>query len=152
MIKKILKTPRYWLTLADCKKLLIDFNELLSRNEPIPPFEERFPNKLEGILESVNQTFDSKYLNQTVLESGAAYFNQFVRGHAFKNGNKRSAVLFTHFFLLANGVNLTLTPEELYNFAVLIAKAGENNVKPETTKKWCIKILEEFTEDLKENN
>lgn len=141
-------TPRYWLTLADCEKLLTDFRTLLSLKEPIPPFEKRYPDKLEGILGSVEQTFDGQFLNPIVLDAAAAYFNQFVRGHAFENGNKRCAVLFTHFFLLTNGVDLTLSPEEMYNFAVLIARAGEDKVSPGVTKEWCIQILREFSKDI----
>lgn len=142
------KTPKNWLTLEDCERLLLDFKTILSREEPIPPFENRYPHKLEGILGSVNQTFDGKYLNRTVLAAAASYFNQFVRGHAFENGNKRCAVLFTHWFLLINDVEPTLTPDEMYNFAILIARAGEDNVKPETTKNWCKKILNEFSKNL----
>jgi len=147
MTRNILKTPKYWLTLEDCESLLMDFKTLLSRKEPIPPFEQRYPNKLEGILGSVKQTFDGKYLNSTVLEAAASYFNQFVRGHAFENGNKRTAVLFTHWFLLANDVRPNLTPEEMYNFAILIARAGEMKIKAYETKKWCKQVLNQFSEN-----
>jgi death-on-curing family protein len=77
-----------------------------------------------------------------------AYFNQLVRGHAFENGNKRIAVLFTDFFLWSNFVEFTLSWQEMYHFAVLVAQAGEKNISFEETKKLCRKIIGEFTMDL----
>lgn len=147
MIKNLLMTPQNWLTLDDCKHILIRFNDLLTIEEPIPPFESRFPDKLEGILGSVEQTYAGKYLNPTVLDAAASYFNQFIRGHAFENGNKRCAVVFTHWFLLMNDVTFTLNPKEMYNFAVLVAQAGEKNIKADATKMWCREIIEKFTTD-----
>lgn len=147
MTKNLLKKPRYWLTLEDCERLFQDFKNLLAQEEPIPPFNERFEGKLEGIIGSVSQTFEKKPLNSTVLEAAASYFNQFVRGHAFENGNKRCAVLFTHYFLLMNGVNFILTSKEMYTFAVVIARAGEKDIKPEETKQWCKEIITKFTRD-----
>lgn len=147
MIKNLLQKPRYWLTLEDCESLFQNFKELLAQREPIPPFNNRYEGKLEGIIGSVSQTFEGEPLNTSVLEAAASYFNQLVRGHPFENGNKRCAVLFTHFFLLRNRVDYTLTSEEMYAFAVIIAKAGERNIKAETTKEWCKEIIAKFTKD-----
>lgn len=147
MIKALLKTPKQWLNLEGCEILFHGFEDILTQEEPIPPFKERFPNKLEGILGSVCQTFNGEYLNKTVLDASASYFNQFVRGYAFENGNKRCAVLFTQWFLLLNDVEFTLTPKEMYTFAVEIALAGENNISSEVTKEWCRKIVGAFTKD-----
>lgn len=149
MIKNLLKIPKYWLNLADCENLFQNFKNLLAQEEPIPPFNRRFEGKLEGILGSVCQTFNNVPLNKTVLDAAAAYFNQLVRGHAFENGNKRCAVLYTHWFLLMNGVESTLTAKEMYAFAVTVAKAGERDINAETTKQWCKKIINKFTKDIK---
>lgn len=149
MTKNLQKTPNYWLTLEDCEGLFLTYKDILAQEEPIPPFNERFPNKLEGILGSIRQTFDDKYLNPTVLDAAASYFNQLVRGHAFANGNKRCAVLFTQWFLFENLVDFTLTPKEMYNFAIAVAKAGEDQIRPEETKEWCKKVIAEFTKDRK---
>ena len=92
-------------------------------------------------------TYAGSHLNGTILDAAAAYFNQLVRGHAFINGNKRLAVLFTHFFLLSNGVDYTLSYKEMYNFAVEIARAGEAQLSGDDTKVLCKKIIENFTED-----
>src|SRR3989344_7920943 len=145
MTKNLYKIPNYWLTLEDCEILFQNFNDLLAQKEPIPPFNSRPPGKLEGIVNSINQTFNGNYLNNSVLDASASYFNQLIRGHAFINGNKRCAVLYTQWFMLRNNVKFTLSPEEMYNFAVFIARAGEKDAKAETTKNWCKEIIKEFT-------
>jgi death-on-curing protein len=116
----------------------------LDFNEPIPPFEERFPNKLEGILESTRQTFDKKLLNPTVIDASAAYFNNIVRGHPFRNGNKRLAVLFTHVFVLLNNYDIDLSYKAMYNLALIIAEYSENGVSAENTKKGLKRIFERY--------
>lgn len=125
-----------------------EFKDLLVRDEPIPPFNERFQGKLESILESVNQTFESKYLNPTILDAAASYFNQFIRGHSFKNGNKRLAVLYTHWFLLKHNITFTLTTAEMRVFAVFIAQASERNISAEQTKIFCKEIISKYTKPL----
>ena len=147
MTKKLFLTPKHWLTLDDSKTLFDTFREQMGENEPIPRYETRFPGKLEGILESVRQSFDDRYLNTTVLDAAASYFNHIIRGHPFRNGNKRMGVLFTHYFLLTHDVDLTLEYNELFSFAILVARAGERGVKPELTKIWCSEIIKEFSED-----
>ncbi|HCS79162.1 TPA: hypothetical protein DIV55_05485 [Patescibacteria group bacterium] len=149
-MKNIYATPKNWLTLADCGRTFKNFKKALENlGEPIPDFETRFLGKLESILESVRQTFGGEYLNATVLDAAAAYFNQVIRGHPFRNGNKRMAVLFTHYFLLTHNVDYTLSYNELFYFAITVAKAGEHNISGEQTRMWCREILERFTQDAK---
>lgn len=149
MIKILLGKPKYWLKLEDCENLFRDFKDLLSQEEPIPPFNQRFEGKLEGILGSVRQTYDGIPLNKTVLDAAAAYFNQLIRGHAFENGNKRCTVLYTHWFLLMNGIEFNLTSKEMYAFAVTVALAAEKDIKSEKTKEWCKEVISKFTKEWK---
>lgn len=147
MTKKLYETPKNWLTLDVCARLFEIFSERLRFDEPIPPFDTRFKGKLEGILNSVSQTYDGKQLNSNVLDAASAYFNQLVRGHAFQNGNKRLAVLFTHFFLLSHDIDFTLDYKEMYHFAVTIALVSETGITAERTKRWAKLILKKFTEE-----
>ncbi len=147
-IKKLSQTPKYWLSLNDSRHIFESFKKALETlGEPIPPFDSRFPGKLEGILNSIRQTFNSVLLNQTILDAAAAYFNQLIRGHPFRNGNKRMAVLFTHYFLLAHGVDFTLSYNELFYFAVTVAKAGEQRISSEKTRDWSKTVIERFSEE-----
>jgi len=146
MIKELTKIPKNWLTLEDCKELFNYFREDLEFSEPIPSFNTRYEGKLEGIISSVCQTFNGQYLNPTVLDASSAYFNQLVRSQAFRNGNKRIGVLFTHAFLINNGVDFTLTPEELFNFAVEISISGESGISFDKTKEKCKQVIANFTQ------
>ena len=148
MTKGISKILTNWLSLEICKSAFETFRQKLEYDEPIPPFETRFPSRLESVIGSVQATFNKEYLNPTVLEAAAAYMNQFIRGHVFENGNKRMGVLFTHIFLLMNNVDLTLSSQDMYLFAVLLAEAGEHRVSSNTTKRWCVEVLRNFTKEI----
>ncbi len=148
MTKNLLKTPAHWLELDVCDLIFDRFKNLIDFEEPLPPFESRFSGKLESLLGSVKQTFDGKYLNPTVLEAATAYFTQIIRDHPFKNGNKRVAVLFTHVFLMVNHVEFTLTFDEMYQFAILVATAdADNNASFEELKEVTRNIIRDFTKD-----
>jgi death on curing protein len=148
MTKRLQKTPRIWLNLATCERIYGIFRTKWEYDEPMPDFGTRFPGRLESIVESVRQTFGGRYLNPTVLDAAAAYFSQIVRGHAFGNGNKRMGVLFTHVFLLANGVDLNLTAEDLYFLAVMLARVGEKRMGEEEIKEWCKGIFRQYCVDV----
>ena len=49
--------------------------------------------------------------------------------------------------MLKNYVAFTLTSKEMYYFAVLVARAGEEDIKSDETKKWCREIIEDFSKD-----
>lgn len=144
MIQLKRESPRLWLTVRICAHSFKQFKEEIDFDQPIPPFSTRSPGVLEGILESVKQTFNKEYLNPTIIDASAAYFNQLVRGHPFVNGNKRLAVLFTHVFLLLNGYNLRLNFKSMYNLALLVAQLSEKGVSYEKTKNGCRKIFNKF--------
>lgn len=63
------------------------------------------------------------------------------------NGNKRTGVLFTHFFLLMHGIDYTLTYRELFNFTAFISRASERGIKEEQTLEWSKKVIERFTKE-----
>lgn len=147
MTKNLSKSPKQWLTLDGCKDLYENFREKLSLDEPIPPFDTRFEGKLEGILESIKATFDGEPLNQTIADAATAYFNQIIRGHPFLNGNKRMAVLFTHYFLYMHDLDFDLSFGEMFNFAVTVSIAGVNGIDSEATKEWINSIIKKYAKD-----
>lgn len=57
------------------------------------------------------------------------------------------AVLFTHIFLLIHGIDFNLRYNELYHFAVFVARASEQGISSERTKEWCKMIIAEFTKE-----
>lgn len=126
--------PRFWLTTKESEDIFNKFKHLIQFDEPIPDFETRFPGKLESILNSVRQTFGEEYLNQTVLNAASAYFNQVIRGHPFRNGNKRIAVF-------------TLSNKGMYNLAVAVAVFSKD-LSGEQTKDICKLIIEKYTKEI----
>lgn len=145
MTRGLETTPTYWLTPKDCESVFGQFKERIDFDEPIPPFDSRFPGRLESILESVRQTFDRQHLNPTVLDAAAAYFNQLVRGHAFQNGNKRLAILFTHVFLLRNGIDFKISWQGMYNLSVWLASAAKLGLSAKETGLVCKDVIEDYT-------
>lgn len=147
MIANLGKPPKNWLYLKLCRGIFNRFKDQIQFDQPIPPFDTRAPGKLEGILGSVKQTFDKEYLNSTVLDAAVAYFVQFTLGHAFINGNKRMAVLFTHFFLLTNLLDFKLSNQQLYTASLLTARMSEKGASKQRIKRAVKKLFEENTVD-----
>jgi len=146
-MEKLNKVPDFWLTAKISENIFNEFGTYLQFDQPFPAYNTRFPGKLEGILESVRQTFDNQPLNATILDAAAAYFNQIIRGHPFQNGNKRFAVLLTHYFLLMNGVDFTLSFQGMYNFALGVALFSKD-LNSEQTKRICKKIIAKYTKEI----
>jgi len=145
MITALKKPPRYQLRVEDCEHIFKAFSRELIFDEPIPPFRTRPKGKLESILFSVNQTFGRKRLNPTLLDTVVALFYQLIKGHPFINGNKRLAVVYTHVYLLINGVDIKLSYRELYEFALFVAINSKNGDKSDLVKKACRNIFSEYS-------
>ena len=63
-----------------------------------------------------------------LITKAAALFESMVRNHALHDGNKRFAVVITWTFLANNGVRLTHTKSEAYDFALATA-AGQRTLE-----------------------
>ncbi len=61
------------------------------------------------------------------------------------NGNKRLGILFTHVFLLQNGVDFSLGWEDLYSLTENIAKMSEEGYSEKDVERLCKKAIEDFT-------
>ncbi len=112
--------------------------ELMSWNEPIPPFSTRFPHKLESCLVSPFQTFGRKPLYRSLLKKASVLFYLLIKNHPFQNGNKRIAVVSVLIFLKKNGKWLKVSNQELYNFSIWIAQS------PPSVRKDTIDAIESF--------
>lgn len=97
--------------------------KLMARKEPTPDFSARYPNVPESCLRVPFQTFGGKPLYRDLVEQASILFYLMIKNHPFQNGNKRIAVTSLLVFLSINGHWLTLTPRELYRFAVYVAKS-----------------------------
>lgn len=98
--------------------------ELMDWGEPIPPFETRFPARLESCLSTPFQTFGRKSLYKTIELKASILFYLMIKNHPFQNGNKRVAVTTLLYFLHENGRWLTVGNDILYEFAKKVAASN----------------------------
>jgi death-on-curing family protein len=118
---------------------------LMEWNEPIPDFETRFSDKLESCIGTPFQTFDRKSLYKGLVEKSSILFYLMIKNHPFQNGNKRIAVTTLIFFLSQNGKWLSISNQDIYEFAREVAAS-----KPEDRQAVMTKInsfIENNTEE-----
>jgi death-on-curing protein len=102
--------------------------ELLTfTNEPMPPFNTRYPGRLESCLAQPFQTFDGKYLHYTLVERTAVLFYMIAKNQCFVNGNKRMAVTLTLAFLFINKKWMNVDPHKLYELAKLVGESDDED-------------------------
>ena len=113
------------ITVAEVEYAAFTFaRRLMTWNEPIPDFGTRFPNILESCLATPFGQFNRKHLYRGLIEKGSILFYLLIKNHPFQNGNKRIAVTTLLVFLHRNRKWLNATRENLYKFAVEIAKSN----------------------------
>lgn len=84
-------------------------------------------NLLNSALNIPMQSFGSELVHTTIFEMAGAYLFHIVNNHPFVDGNKRTGAATALQFLKLNGIICTVTPQELANFVLSVAKS-------ETTK------------------
>lgn len=99
----------------------------LAYDEPIPPFELRFPDQLEQALFIPQQTVGGKFAYPTLEEKGAVLFYEMIKLHPFLNGNKRIACVTLLTFLILNDKWLRLEVEQLYRIAIKVAESSPSD-------------------------
>lgn len=112
--------------------------ELMYWDEPIPPFETRFPNALESSLFVPFQTFGKKPLYVGLVPKAAILFYLLIKNHPFKNGNKRIAVMSLLVFLSKNKKWLSVSKESLYRIAKFVAESDP------ALRESVVRLVEDF--------
>lgn len=108
--------------------------ELMEYGEPIPPFNTRYPDKLESCLKTPFQTFHRKSLYSTFETKATILFYLMIKNHPFQNGNKRVAILTLIYFLIQNGRRLKVDNKILYEFSKEVASSNAQNKDPVITR------------------
>lgn len=85
-------------------------------------------NLLESAVARPLQTAFGRYIHRGVIRRGAALFHSLIADHPFGDGNKRTAVTALHHFLLANGLLLLVSQEDMYELALKTASSGERGI------------------------
>ncbi|OGL66700.1 hypothetical protein A2856_02960 [Candidatus Uhrbacteria bacterium RIFCSPHIGHO2_01_FULL_63_20] len=92
--------------------------------EPIPPFEEHDPRKLESILGNPQQTYGGQELYPMLISKAAILYYSMIKGHAFANGNKRISTTSLLVFLAMNKKWISCPQDEVVQKAVTIAESS----------------------------
>lgn len=105
--------------------------------------------KVVGLLESAIgrpfQTYGGEDLYPSLPSKAAALFHSLTCNHCFSNGNKRTAIISLHFFLLDNERLLVTSNADLYKIANATAEANRNERKSEEVMKELTEFIEEET-------
>jgi death on curing protein len=92
-----------YLIVDDIQRIVSDLRAMREEfTEDIPPFETRYPGKLESILNQIQSELFGKELYPGVVRKAAWLFYLMVKNHPFANGNKRIAIITLFQFLKRN--------------------------------------------------
>jgi len=76
---------------------------------------------LKSALDRPFQTFDEIELYPTITEKAASILESILNNHPFVDGNKRTGYTVARIFLLQNGMDISATEQEKYDFILGIA-------------------------------
>ncbi|KKT27383.1 MAG: putative Death-on-curing family protein [Parcubacteria group bacterium GW2011_GWA2_43_9b] len=142
LTKKVKKTIDY----ADAQKSIAELkDDLISKKEASDIFGQERGKTLEGILNSINQSFDGRQLYPSLEQKAAHLLYFIIKDHPFVDGNKRIASLLFLVFLARNNHLLNkksqqkVAPNTLVALALLIAESQPK--QKETMIKLIINFL-----------
>lgn len=92
-------------------------------NEPIPPFNTRYPGRLESCLAQPFVTSNGRYVHYRLTKRAAVLFYFIAKNQCFMNGNKRMAVTLTMVFFYINKKWLNMPNKDLYDIACEVGKS-----------------------------
>lgn len=107
--------------------------ELIKRKEASALFGNQKDQSFAGILKSITQTFDGKYLYPTIEEQAANLLYFIIKSHPFSDGNKRIGAFLFVWFLEKNTHLLKPSGEHKINdnalaaLALLVAQSDPND-------------------------
>jgi death on curing protein len=88
---------------------------------------------LDAAVAMPRQQFGGVFLHEDLAAMAAAYLFHIAQNHPFIDGNKRAAVMSSLAFLLTNGLEPSIAPQELEGTTLKVA-AGE--LSKEKLTKW----------------
>jgi len=114
-----------YLSLEDIERVAFQLaQQTMAWSEPIPNFNTRFKDKLEGCLAATRQSFYGQQLYKGLTNKAAIQFYLMIKNHPFQNGNKRIAMTTLMVFLYRNKKWIKVDTKELYNFTKWVAESN----------------------------
>lgn len=120
------------------------FKELSGKmDEPIPGWEEVNKEQIENLIQLPQTIFSGQEMYPTLEDKASILFYKINKGHIFPNGNKRLSVLFLMLFLFINDKKLNVTPDELRDTALWLAKtdSGEFDSVKNIIRQWLVDTI-----------
>lgn len=81
----------------------------------------RDKSALESAIARPFQTFDGKDLYPSILEKAASLIESILINHPFIDGNKRTGYTLLRLFLIQNGLDISASQDNKYEFVINIA-------------------------------
>jgi len=108
---------------------MIDLEDVLNIHEfLINKFGGSHGVRDESLLQSAIarpfQTFDKDDLYKTHIEKAAALIESIVSNHPFIDGNKRIGYVLMRLYLMQNGLDISASQAEKYDFVIAIASGA----------------------------
>jgi len=91
----------------------------------LPPLDETWCEEMRSAFETTSLLPDCRH---DVCRAAAVVFYKINKNHYRVDGNKRSAVICTIFFLMINNHWLEMSPKELYALAKEVAESDHGDV------------------------
>ena len=83
-------------------------------------------NALESAINRPFMTFDQQDLYPSPTEKATALIESIISNHPFLDGNKRIGYVLMRYFLLRNGIDISATQVEKFEFVIEIAQGKSN--------------------------
>jgi len=129
----------------EASKIILELkNNLIKKKQASDLFGTDTKNGLQGILRTINQTFDKKELYPSIEEKSAHLLYFIIKDHVFTDGNKRIGSFLFIVFLAKNSYLFNKKGEKKFNDNALVALAlliAQSNPKEKDT---MIKLIINF--------
>jgi death-on-curing protein len=101
---------------------------------------------LELIVQKPSRTIYGHEIFPDIYSKCACLISEIVRLHAFKNGNKRTALLTAQVFMFENGYNLII-PHSAVKYCTIIAEDEEYRISVGHIVKWIRRLSCSFSNE-----
>ncbi len=108
------------------KATLIDINyQIIKRSHNEGIFSVQYPNDLDIITQQPKQVLFGHELYPTIWLKAAFILQKITKKHIFADGNKRTALVVTTFFLFKNNYKLNYSKDEGRDFILFITNSDD---------------------------
>jgi len=110
------------------KEFLDLLHEIVLENDPETASGYMYEGMVQGSIDRAMRRIYRKEPFPSILDKAAALLFSIAYFHPFSDGNKRTALLATYFFLAFNGFNFSLTVDAIK----FLIRIGDGQIKSET--------------------